>query len=158
MTVKRMDAALRRMVKAQQVARARSEDVVALAESLGQTAVMKHVNALVRDWCDRHLLRDLATLRDALSTPSPDALPAELRTLREVPGAIIQWLEDRFGVTPHGTPGEEWDLPAHRLAQFDCDFEAPRNPDALIRVRVVASGWKRGRRVLVPAAVSRIPG
>jgi len=55
----------------------------------------------------------------------------------------------RFGVTPHLAVGQELEVPADSLSGFLLDGTLPPR-GGLVRLRVIAPGWKRGARILVP--------
>jgi len=135
------------------MAAVRAEDLAALAHSLGEVAVEKHSNSIIRDLCEKQFLRDLIALCDALAECAPGTLNARLESLRLLPDALIQWLEQRFGVVPSGRAGEELDLPASKLMNYACEFDPPSDQMALVRVQVIAPGWKRGNRILIPPRV-----
>jgi hypothetical protein len=151
--VRRVDASLKRLRQAYRLATARSEDVLAVANSLGEVAVQKHTNSLIRDLCEKQFLRDLIALRDALAKCPIGTLNPQLESLRLLPDAIIQWLVERFGVAPFGRAGEELDLPASKLRNYACEFEPPSEPMALVKVQVIAPGWKRDNIILIPLRV-----
>ena len=151
--VRRVAIAFRRFARAQDAAAARGADLLAVANTLQTAAVAQRDDALVRDLLERQLPRDVLALRDALAKAPRDSLPEELEVLRLLPDALVQWLAEQFDLAPAGTVGEEIELTAARLTQFDCDFEVPPSPESLVRVRVVAAGWKRGGKVTVPPRV-----
>lgn len=150
---RRVDVAVKRFRQAYRLATARAEDVLAVANSLGEVAVQKHTNLLIRDLCEKQFLRDLIALQDALAEVPAGSLNPRLESLRLLPDTLIQWLEERFGLAPSGRVGEELDIPASKLANYAYEFNPPDDPKALIRVQVVVSGWKRGNTPLIPARV-----
>jgi hypothetical protein len=151
--VRRVAVALNRLTRAQDAAAARGADLLAVANTLQTAAVAQRDDTLVHSLLERQLPRDILALRDALAKAPPGSLPEELETLRLLPAALAQWLSEQFGLVPSGTVGEEIELPAARLTQFDCDFDVPASPETLVRVRVVAAGWKRGGKVAVSPRV-----
>ena len=151
--VRRVDTALRRFDKAQQVAADRGTDLRAVAEALGNAAVEKRLRELATQLAKGELLRDVLALKDAFAATSPDSLPAEIERLRLFPDALVQWLADSLGLSPSSEQGE-LEVPAAKLARFSCDFQPPEDADQLVRVRVTCRGWKRNGKSLIPTHVS----
>ena len=151
--VRRVDAALKRYEKACRTASARGEDLASLASLIGEAAVEKHSACIVRDWCERQFLRDVIGLRDALAEHASGSLNPRLEALRLLPDALMQWLEMRFRIVPTGPVGEELEIPVARLRNYSCTFDVPADSTKLVRVCVVAAGWKRGNVLLIPPRV-----
>jgi len=151
--MRRVDAAMKRLQQAYRLATARSEDVLAVANTLGDEAVQKHTNSLIRDLCEKQFLRDLIAMRDAIGEVPTGSLTPRLESLRLLPDALIQWVEERFGLAPSGRAGEELEVPASRLAHYACEFELPADRRTLIKVQVIAPGWKLGNTLLIPPRV-----
>jgi len=122
---------------------------MAVANSLGEAAVKKHTDLLIRDLRERQFLRDLLDLHDALAQVPTGSLSPRLEALRLLPDALIQWLEERFGLAPFGRVGEELEMPASKLANYSYEFDSPEDPKALVRVQVVAPGWKQGNKLVI---------
>jgi hypothetical protein len=151
--VRRVAVALNRFTRAQDAAAARGADLLAVAGTLQTVAIAQRDETLVCSLLERQLPRDILALRNILAKSPPGSLPEELEALRLLPDALVQWMGEQFGLAPDGTVGEEIELPAARLAQFDCAPGISADLADLVRVRVVASGWKRFGRTLVPASV-----
>jgi hypothetical protein len=103
--------------------------------------------------CEQQLLRDVLTLRDAFAECAPGSLNPRLEALRLLPTALIQWFEGRFQIVPVGVVGEVMEVAAASLRRYTCNFDVPEDGGRLLRVRVVASGWQRGKTVLIPPTV-----
>lgn len=151
--VRRVAAALNRFTRAQDAAAARGADLLAVANTLQTAVVVQRDDTLVHDLLERQLPRDILALRDALAKSPPGSLSEELEALRLLPDALVNWLGEQFGLAPTGATGGEIELPAGRLSQFDCDFDLPASPETLVRIRVVAAGWKRGGKAMAPPRV-----
>ena len=83
------------------------------------------------------------------------ALPPALEVLRKLPDGLLDWVQRRFGVQAHLRAGDELEVPAQRLSAYDVEG-APPAGSGLVRLRVLAPGWKRGGRVLVKPHAKRI--
>jgi hypothetical protein len=151
--VRRVDAALQRYEKACRTASACGDDLASLATELGDAAVTKYTASIVRDWCEQQLLRDVIGLRDALAETMPGSLNPRLEDFRLLPAALIQWLETRLRLVPTGPVGEELDIPVARLRNYSCDFDVPEDNTRLLKVHVIAVGWKCGNTVIIPPRV-----
>jgi|GEM_PF-4898315 len=151
--LRRVDTALKRYETACHTAVARGEDLASLAGLISEVAIEKHSARIVSDWCERQLLRDVIDLRDALAEHAPASLNPRLEALRLLPDALMQWLEMRFSVVPTGTVGEVLEIPVAKLRNYLCTFEVPTDSTSLIRICVVAVGWKRGKALLIPPSV-----
>ena len=151
---RRIDAALRKFDKAQQVAAARGEDLLDVAAKIGNAAVEKRLQQLAAQLAERELLRDVLALKDAFAAASLDSLPVEVQRLRLLPDALVQWLADSLGLSPSSAQGE-LEVPAANLARFSCDFPPPEDAGQLVRVHVTCRGWQRNGKSLIPTHVSR---
>jgi hypothetical protein len=148
-----VDAALKRYEKACRVASARGEDLASLANVISEASVAKYSASIVRDWCEKQFLRDVIGLRDALAEHPPGSLEPRLEQLRLLPAALLQWLEMRFRVVPTGSVAEELEIPVARLRNYSCDFDVPEDNTRLLKVHVIAVGWKCGNTVIIPPRV-----
>ena len=151
--MRQMDAALTRYEKACRVAAARGEALAALAHSVRDAAVKKQAVHIIREMGKLQLLRDVVELRDAYAECAPGSLTPRLEALRLLPDAFLQWFETRFGLIPTGSFGNELEIPVSRLRNYTCRFDVPADSSGLVRVRVVAAGWKRGDTVVIPPCV-----
>jgi hypothetical protein len=129
--------------------------VVALeraADRIGSAALEAERESLAAELAGDRILRDVLELHDAFAAAPPGTLPAGLEVLRKLPDALLDWASRRLGLQPHLRRGEELEVPADRLAAYDLD--RPAAAAGLVRLRIVAPGWKRAGRVLVkPQAV-----
>jgi len=143
---------LDKLARAQAELTARGIDLLNVAHAIGRNAVatFKHepVNSLVQD----NLLDDLEQLRTALAaTP----LSADLRLL---PEATLNWLCRHSGLSDHLQPGQELEVPTDRLGQYDLRGPPPDAPKSLVRLQVVAPGWKyQGQIVIRPRVTVAAP-
>lgn len=151
--MRQMDAALTRYEKACRVAAARGEALATLAHRIGDAAVEKQAVHIIREMGKLQLLRDVVELRDAFAECAPGSLTPRLEALRLLPDAFMQWFETRFGLLPTGTVGNELEIPVSRLRNYTCTFDLPADTSGLVRLRVVAAGWKRGDTVVIPPCV-----
>jgi hypothetical protein len=125
-----------------------------VADGLEGAAVDRFQSEAIADLRDDQLLRDLADLHAAFASRPAGGLPAEIEPFRHLPEAMLSWIEKRFGLTPHLEAGRVLQMPSEKLAGFA--FEGDRgDPPAglLVRVRVLAPGWMRGKEMVVPPRV-----
>ena len=154
--VRRVAGAIKRFARAQDAAVARGADLLAVAGSLKAAAIGSRDDTLVQDLVERQLLRDILAWREALAKAPRGSLPEDLECLRLLPDTLVQWLGERFGLEPTRAVGEELELPVSQLGQFACDSCIPADAAPLVRVRVVAAGWKRSGKVLIPPQVQLV--
>jgi hypothetical protein len=151
--VRRIDAAVRKFDQAQQTAAARGADLLAVVAALGAAAVEESQAKLAAQLADRELLRDILAMKDAFAVALPGSLPAEFERLRLLPDALVQWLSDALALAPSAEQGE-MEVPAAKLARFECDFQSPEDANQLVRVRVASRGWNRNGSCVVPGRLS----
>ena len=120
-----------------------------VADQIGAEALEGERDRLAAELASEQILRDLAKLQRAFTAAPDGSLPSDLEVLRKLPDAVLAWARDRFGVTPHLAVGQELEVPADRLSGFILDGTLPPR-GGLVRLRVIAPGWKRGARILVP--------
>jgi hypothetical protein len=78
-------------------------------------------------------------------------LPEDLEPFRHLPEAVLRWMQSRFGLTPYLEAGKVLQVPSERLDGFSLVGDRGTPPSGLlVRIRVVAPGWKRGADVVVP--------
>ncbi len=149
---KAVHRALSAMEKAYQTLTVKGTAVLTLADHLGQAAVQKYTNDLIREMESEKFLRDILAMRDAFNGIPQGQLPAEVEPLRLLPEALIRWLEDRFNLTPYLSLNQELDVPVEKLSNFDVQgmpAEMPAN--SLVKIRVVMPGWKyAGKSIAAP--------
>ena len=106
------------------------------------------MNSLVQD----NLLQDLDQLRTEIAAIP---LPANPRLL---PEATLNWLCRHLELSQHLHPGQELEVPAAQLSQYDLAGPAPDSAKPLVNLQVVAPGWKhRGQIVIRPRVVVAAP-
>ena len=117
-----------------------------------EAAIANHEEDLVRTLAGDHVLRDLAALDAAFSTPG--LASPELARCRAVPAAILRWACQTLHLDTVLEPGAEKEVPAGSLDKYDwMDGPAPAGA-SLVRLRVVAAGFRwRGEVVVKPTVV-----
>ena len=125
-----------------------------VADSLEEGAVERFRASSVRELREDQLLRDLADLQAAFATRTPGALPGDIEPFRHLPEAVLRWMQARFGLTPHLEAGRVLQMPSEKLDNFMLVGDRGDPPaGVLVRVRVLAPGWMRGREVVVAPRV-----
>jgi hypothetical protein len=128
-----------------------------VADGLETAAVERFQSDAVLELRDDQLLRDLTDLRTAFASRPPGGLPAELEPFRHLPEAVLSWLEKRFGLEAHLEAGRVLQMPSEKLAGFALEGDRGEPPAGLlVRVRVLAPGWMRGKDVVVPPRVELV--
>ena len=150
---KRVHFALARLKKAYGAFSARGLDVVALADGLGEAAVQRHTEFLVRELAERHFLRDVLALRDAFASVPNRQLPPEVEVLRALPDSLLRWFGERLHLSPYLDANQEIEIPTTRLSAFEFEGNPPQDLGQLIKVRVLFSGWKHSGKPLIPPRV-----
>ena len=143
------ERARRDLDQAAESVRAAAAALSKVADQIGAEALEGERDRLAAELASEQILRDLAKLQRAFTAAPDGSLPPDLEVLRKLPDAVLAWARDRFGVTPHLAVGQELEVPADRLSGFILDGTLPP-PRGLVRLRVIAPGWKRGVRILVP--------
>lgn len=117
-----------------------------------EAAIANHEEDLVRALVGDHVLRDLAALDAAFSTPG--LASPELARCRAVPAAILRWASNALHLDTVLEPGTEKEVPAGSLDRYDwMDGPAPAGA-SLVRLRVVAAGFRwRGEVIVKPTVV-----
>jgi hypothetical protein len=129
-----------------------------VADGIEQAATERFRALAVRELRDDQLVRDLADLQAALAA-HPGRLPGDLEPFRHLPEALLRWLQRRFGLAPHLEAGRVMEVPSEKLDGFAIAGDRGEAPDGvLVRLRVLAPGWKRGAEVVVPPRAEVIPG
>ena len=147
--VRPVERARRDLDQATEAVSAAAAALTRVADQIGAEALEAERERLAAELASEQILRDLVKLQRALSAAPDGSLPPDIEVLRKLPDAILAWARDRFGVTPHLAAGQELEVPADRLSGFILDGTLPPR-GGLVRVRVIAPGWKRGTQVLVP--------
>ena len=122
-----------------------------VADGIEAAAVEGFVSAAVAELAEEQLLRDLADLRAVFASPPGGSLPEAIEPFRLLPEAVLRWLQSRFGLTPYLEAGKVMQVPSERLDGFTIAGDRGPSPaGVLVRVRILAPGWKRGPEVAVP--------
>ena len=121
-----------------------------VADGIETAAVDRFVTAAVGELAEDQLLRDLADLK-AVFASRADGLPDDIEPFRHLPEAVLRWIQSRFGLTAYLEAGKVLQVPGDRLGGFALEGEpAAAAPGALVRLKVLSPGWKRGSDVVVP--------
>jgi hypothetical protein len=148
-----VERARRDLARATDALTARAAGVARVADRIGAAALEAERETLAAELVSDRILRDALELRDAFAVALPGTLPPGLEVLRKLPEAVLEWAQRRLGVQAYLRAGEELEVPADRLAGYELEGDA-RPAGGLVRVRIVAPGWKRAGRVLArPQAV-----
>jgi hypothetical protein len=139
---------LDQLTRAQAELTARGIDLLNVAHAIGRTAVATFKQELVNSLVQDNLLRDLEQLRTTLAaTP----LTADLRLL---PEAMLNWLCRHLDLSQHLQPGQELEVPAERLSQYDLEGPPPDAAKSLVKLQVLAPGWKHQGQIVIPPRVA----
>ena len=126
-----------------------------LADGIEGAAVERFQADAVRGLAEDQLLRDLGDLQTAL-TAKP---PGDLEPFRHLPEAVLRWMQAAFGLTPYLEAGKVMQVPSEKLENFALTRDRGDAPSGvLVRLRVLAPGWKRGGEVVVPPRAELITG
>ena len=144
---------LDQLARAQAELTARGIDLLKVAHAIGRNAVATFKQELVNSLVQDNLLHDLEQLRTALAaTP----LSADLRLL---PEATLNWLCRHLDLSQHLQPGQELEVPAERLSEYDLQGAPPAPEQPLVRLRVLTPGWKhQGHVLILPQVVAPARG
>jgi hypothetical protein len=134
---------LDRLARAQAELAARAIDLLNVAHAIRHNAVATFKQELITSLVQDNLLHDLEQLRTALAaTP----LSADLRLL---PEATLNWLCRHLDLSQHLQTGQELEVPAERLSQYDLQGAPPAPEQPLAKLRVLAPGWKHQGHLLI---------
>jgi hypothetical protein len=143
---------LDRLARAQAEVTASGIALLNVAHAIGNDAVNAFKDDLVESLVQDTLLQDLEQMR-AAAPPIP--LPADLKLL---PEATLNWLCRHLDLSPHLHQGQELEVPTTRLDQYDLQGSPPNPVGPLVKLRVLAPGWKRrDLPVIRPRVVLTIP-
>ena len=122
-----------------------------VADGIEAAAVERFQAGAVHDLAEDQLLRDLGDLQAAFASKAAGNLPAEIEPFRQLPEAVLRWLQARFGLTPYLEAGRVMQVPSEKLEGFAIAGDPGDAPAGLlVRLKVLAPGWKRGTEVVVP--------
>ena len=128
-----------------------------VADALERAAVERFQSLAVRELRDDQLLRDLADLQAAFAARPAGELTADVEPFRHLPEALLRWLQARFGGVPHLEAGRVMQVPSEKLDGFAIAGDRGEAPDGvLVKLKIVAPGWKRGSEVVVPPRAEMI--
>ena len=139
--------ALDQLARAQAELTARGIDLLNVAHAIGRNAVATFKQELLNSLVQDSLLHDLEQLRTALV---PMSLSADLRLL---PEATLNWLCRHLDLSQYLQPGQELEVPAEQLSQYDLQGAPPAPEQPLARLRVVTPGWKHQGHILISPRV-----
>jgi hypothetical protein len=118
-----------------------------LAGSIEDAAVDRFAAESVAELARDQVLRDLGDLQRALQATKDPAL----EPFRHLPEAVLRWIQSRFGLTPYLEAGKVLQVPSEKLEAFSVDGVRGDAPSGvLVRLRVLAPGFKRGGEVVIP--------
>jgi len=146
-----IQAALDLLAKAQAEMTARGVDLLAVAHELGRNAVQALKASLLESLVEDQLLPDLKRLHFHLGSAA--ATPPDFQFLAE---ATLNWFARHFDLSEHLEAGQLLEVPAKQLDQFELDGAAPESGTALVRIQVLAPGWKCRTQIIIPPRVARV--
>jgi hypothetical protein len=130
-----------------------------VADGIETAAVERFQSEAVRELADDQLLRDLGDLQASFASRAAGGLPAELETFRHLPEAVLRWVQARFGLVPYLEAGKEMQVPSEKLENFTLTGDRGDAPGGvLVRLRILAAGWKRNGELVVPPRAELIAG
>ena len=147
----RVKAALDKLAKAQADLTASGLDLLNVAHDIARAANATLKDELLRSLLQDNLLQDLEQLRGAASA----TLPPDLQLL---PEAVLNWFCRHLEISQHLQQGQELEVPAERLSQYDLQGPPPDPAKALVKLGVLAPGWRhRGQTVIAPRVTIAAP-
>jgi len=148
----RVKAALDKLAKAQADLTASGLDLLNVAHDIARTANATLKDELLQSLLQDNLLQDLEQLRAAAIT---SILPPDLQLL---PEAVLNWFCRHLELSQHLERGQELEVPAERLSQYDLQGPPPDPAKALVKLKVLAPGWRhRGQTVIAPRVTIAAP-
>jgi hypothetical protein len=130
-----------------------------VADGIETAAVERFQSAAVRELAEDQLLRDLGDLQAAFAAKAAGGLPADIEPFRHLPEAVLRWMQTLFSLTPHLEAGKVLQVPSDTLDNFALTRDRGDAPaGVLVRLRVLAPGWKRDGEVVVPPRAELIAG
>ena len=147
----RVKAALDRLAKAQADVTASGLDLLNVAHDIARAANATLKDELLQSLLEDTLLQDLERLRAAASA----TLPPDLQLL---PEAVLNWFCRHLEISQHLQQGQEVEVPAERLNQYDLQGPPPDPAKALVKLEVLAPGWRhQGQTVVAPRVTIAAP-
>jgi hypothetical protein len=147
-----------RVTRAGQKLTDRLAELERVADGIDAAAVDRFQSEAVRDLAEDQLLRDLGDLKAAFAAKA-NGLPADFEPFRHLPEAVLRWMQTQFGLTPYLEAGKVMQVPSDKLDNFALTRDLGDAPAGmLVRLRVLAPGWKRGGEVVVPPRAELIAG
>jgi hypothetical protein len=130
-----------------------------VADGLEQAAVERFQDAAVGELRDDQLLRDLTGLQAALAAMTEGGGADTIEAFRHLPEALLRWLQAHFGLKPYLEAGKVLQVPSDKLDGFSLTRDRGDAPTGvLVRIKVVAPGWKRNGEVVVAPRAELIGG
>lgn len=147
----RVKTALDKLAKAQADLMASGLDLLNVAHDIARAANATLKDELLQSLFQDNLLQDLEHLRAAASA----TLPPDLQLL---PEAVLNWFCRHLEISQHLQQGQELEVPAERLSQYDLQGPPPDPAKALVKLEVLAPGWRhRGQTVIAPRVTIAAP-
>ena len=147
----RVKAALDRLAKAQADLTASGLDLLNVAHDIARAANATLKDELLQSLLQDNLLQDLEQLQAAASA----TLPPHFQLL---PEAVLNWFCRHLEISQHLQQGQEVEVPAERLNQYDLQGPPPDPAKALVKLEVLAPGWRhRGQTVVAPRVTIAAP-
>jgi hypothetical protein len=145
---RKVKAALEKLEKAQARLTSSGINLLSMAHDLRRTAEVSLTDSLVQSLAADRILQDLLRLRQVM----PSGIQDDLRLL---PEAVLNWLMRNFELSQYLEQGQELEIPAERLKDFEVsEIAAPYAAMPLARIRVESPGWKHRKRIVVrPRAI-----
>jgi len=145
------------VTRAAQVLDERLSALERVADGMEHAAVERFQSLAVAELRDDQLLRDLADCDAAFAAVPEGALPAGIEPFRRLPEALLRWLQLRFGLAPFLEAGRVMEVPSETLARYTVSGDRGDAPaGVLVKLKILAPGWKRGSAVVVPPRAEMI--
>ena len=122
-----------------------------VADGIDAAAVERFQSEAVRELAEDQLLRDLADLQAVFASKATAACPPTSSPSAICPRPSSAGCRPLFGLTPYLEAGKAMQVPSDKLDNFALTRDLGDAPSGvLVRLRVLAPGWKRGGEVVVP--------
>lgn len=145
---------LKKLVRTLETLSATSDSVLQDTARLRTLVESEHERQIVAGAIRDRVFRDLSLLDKALDVDAADV--DELRRLRMVPAAVLRWLSMFLHVDPHMEVGAEREVSSDAVSKFEWVSAEAGNPGKLMKIRVVAPGWKWRGTLLAKPTVERV--
>jgi len=122
-----------------------------VADGIESAAVERFVAAAVGELVEDQVLRDLGDLQSAFASAAAGSVPDQIEPFRHLPEVVLRWMQARFGLKPYLEAGKVMQVPSEKLGGFALVGDRGAAPAGLlVRIRILAPGWKRGGEVVAP--------